>query len=191
MRNIDIIEEINQGNQNLFLRKIKQNDAVFIFESLKEESISKYLSLGPLVSVDHSKKLIKNYLKFWDQKLQFNYIIETRGFNSGKDIKRVGAVSLWGLSWLHSRTEIGIWICSKYWNMGFAKKALNLIKIVSFGHLNLNRIEAHIAVENIRSTKLFKKSGFKEEGTLKQYLNFKGTYHDAVILAYLKSYWKP
>ena len=190
MENIEIIEEINEGNQNLYLRKISLNDSDFLFESLKEDAISKYLSLGPLVSHSYSKKLIKNYLKFWDKKQQFNYIIEIRnGYNDGNRIRKIGAISMWGLSWLHKRAEIGIWITSKYWNIGFAQKAINLIKIVGFFHLKLNRLEAHIAVENTRSINLFNKCGFVEEGILKQYLNLRGNYHDAVVLSYLKALW--
>ncbi|MFX0042453.1 MAG: GNAT family N-acetyltransferase, partial [Candidatus Hodarchaeota archaeon] len=61
------------------------------------------------------------------------------------------------------------------------------IKIIAFNHLKLNRLEAHVAVDNIRSITLFKKGGFIEEGTLKQYLNFNGVYHDALILACLNA----
>ncbi len=189
MKNILIIEEINEGNE-VYLRKISSDDADFFFESLREEAISRYLSLGPLVSQSYSKKLLKKYEKFWEEKVQFNYVIEIRGKNNDrKNIKKVGAISLWRISWLHHRAEIGIWITPKYWNMGFAKKALNLIKIVGFVHLILNRLEAHIAVENKRSINLFKKSGFIEEGTLKQYLNLKGNLHDAIGLSYLKENW--
>jgi len=192
MKNIHIVEEINQGNQDVYLRKISLDDADFFFKSLREEVISRYLSLGPLVSHSYSKKLLKKYQKFWEEKVQFNYVIEIRGKNSDKkNFKKVGAISLWRISWLHNRAEIGIWITPKYWNMGLAKKALNLIKIIGFVHLNLNRLEAHIAVENKRSINLFKSKevAFFDEGTLKQYLNLGGIYHDAVALSYLKENW--
>ena len=186
MKNIHIIEEINEGNE-VYLRKISSDDADFFFESLREETISRYLSLGPLVSQSYSKKLLKKYEKFWGEKVQFNYTIELRGKNH--DIKKVGAISVWRISWLHNRAEIGIWITPKYWSMGFAKRALSLIKIVGFVHLKLNRLEAHIAVKNKRSINLFKKRGFIEEGTLKQYLNLRGIYHDAVALSHIKENW--
>ena len=191
MKNIRIIEEINEGNE-VYLRKISSDDADFFFESLREEAISRYLSLGPLVSQSYSKKLLKKYEKFWGEKVQFNYVIELRGKNHDrKNIKKVGAISIWRISWLHNRAEIGIWITPKYWNMSIAKKALNLIKIVGFVHLKLNRLEAHIAVENKRSINLFKSKevAFFEEGTLKQYLNLRGIYHNAVALSYLKENW--
>ncbi|MFW9938104.1 MAG: GNAT family N-acetyltransferase [Candidatus Thorarchaeota archaeon] len=178
---IDIIEEISDNN--LYLRKLSKEDIHFFYESLQDENMTSYLSLGPLRSLEHSKRLIKNYLKSWEKYLQFNYLIEIR---DSEKIKKIGSVSLWNISWLHRRAEIGIWLLPEYWEKGFGKKTLNLIKNVAFYHLKLHRIEAHIAVENERSIKTFKNSEFKEEGILKEYLNLNGTYHDALILACLK-----
>jgi len=177
-----IIEEISDDSSRLFLRKISSSDAKFFYESLTEISVSKYLSLGPLESLDHAKKIIKSYLKSWDQMLQFNYVIELRN----KEVKKIGSISVWGISWLHRRAEIGIWINSKYWNQGIGEKAINLVKIIAYQYLNLNRLEAHIVVDNTKSINLFKKCEFEAEGLLKQYLNFKGTFFDAYILACIK-----
>ena len=177
-----IIEEISDDYSKLFLRKISTSDAKFFYESLTEISVSRYLSLGPLESLDHAKKIIKSYLKSWDQTLQFNYVIEHRN----KDEKKIGSISIWGISWLHRRAEIGIWINSKYWNQGIGEKAINLIKIIAYQYLNLNRLEAHIVIDNIKSINLFKRCGFETEGLLKQYLNFKGTYYDANVLACIR-----
>ena len=98
-----------------------------------------------------------------------------------------GSVSLWNVSWLHKRAEVGIWIIPIYWNQGIGKISIDMIKTIAFLHLKLNRLEAHIAVENDRSLKLFKKCGFVEEGTLKKYLNLNGKFHDAKILACLNN----
>ena len=180
--NREIIEEINDGK--VYLVKISTKDVDFVFSTLKEDTVSKFLSLGPLISREHSQKLIKSYLKYWDKQLQFNYIIELRD-NNTKNIKKIGSINLWNISWLHRRAEIGIWINSKYWNQGLAKAALSLIKIIAFNHLNLLRLEAHIAVENMPSINLFKNCGFKKEGVLRKYLNLRGSFHDAAILSYL------
>ncbi len=179
MLNVEVIEEIS--NKNICLRKIISSDASFFFESMKEKQLIKYLSLGPLRDLTHSKRLLKNYLKYWDDYLQFNYIIELSSNNKKK--KSVGSISLWNLSWLHRRASIGVWVNSKYWNQGIGKDALNMIKLIGFNHLKVHRLEAHIAIENKRSINLFKKAGFIEEGILRGYLNFRGTYHNAVLLA--------
>lgn len=179
----EFVEEINQDN--LYLRKIQPDDAPFLFESLEKPNVNKYLSLGPLTSVEHAKKLIKKYQKYWKVKTQFNYVIELRG---PRGVEKIGNVSLWNISWLHKRAEIGLWMVPSHWNKGLAKKVLELLKIIAFVHLHLNRLEAHIATENERSYRLFKKVGFKQEGLLEQYLFMKGIFKNAYLLAYVKSH---
>lgn len=179
--NLEIIEEINDGN--LFLRKISKSDAEFLYKSLNLKNLTAYLSLGPLKTLDHSKRLIKNYLKYWNGLAQFNYIIELGEVNRVK----IGSISLWSVNWRHKRAEVGVWLVPSYWSKEYGKKSINLIKRIGFNHLKLNRLEAHISVENTRSINLFKKCKFKPEGTLKQYLSFQGKFHDAVILACVKN----
>jgi ribosomal-protein-alanine N-acetyltransferase len=140
------------------------------------------LSLGPLKTIERSKRLIKGYLKSWVKHLQFNYIIELR---ENKIIKKIGSVSIWNISWYHRRADIGIWILPDFWNKGIGKRALTLIKNISFFHLNLHRIEAHIAVDNKRSINLFKNCQFVEESILSEYLYINGRYSNAVLLACL------
>ena len=182
MENIEVVEEINEGN--LTLRKITLDDAFFMFESLKERELIKFLSLGPLRDMGHSKKLIRSYLNYWEQYLQYNYIIEIQENNS---VKKAGSISLWNISWLHKRSEIGIWINLNFWNQGIGTRAINLIQNIAFLHLQLNRLEAHISTRNERSISLFKNCDFKEEGTLARFLCFRGTFHDAKILASLNN----
>ncbi len=178
--NVKLVEEISDGN--LFLRKISKNDIDFVFESLNDDRITAYLSMEPLKTLEQSKRLIKSYLNYWNVKIQFNYIIELLE----ADKVKIGSASLWSISWQHYRAQIGIWLIHSFWDKGFGEKSLNLIKNIAFNHLKLNRLEAYIAIENKRSQYLFEKCGFKEEGTLRQYLNFQGKYHDAVILACIK-----
>lgn len=180
IRNSEIVEEINDGN--LFLRKISKDDVEFIFKSLNDRDLITYLSLGPLKTLEHSKRLIKGYLKYWDNNVQFNYIIEFLEVNKVK----IGSISLWNINWQHHRAQIGIWLVPSFWSKGLAEISLNLIKNIAYNHLKLNRLEAYIAIENERSITLFEKCGFNEEGVLKEYLNFHGNYHDAAIMACLK-----
>lgn len=178
VKEIEIIETISDGSLNL--RRLTKEDTKFFYESLLNKEITNYLALGPLNSVDHAKKLIKNYIKYWDRYQQFNYIIKS-------DTNKLGSISLWSISWLHQRAEVGIWILPKYWNQGFGKRTIELIKIIAFIHLHLNRLESHIAIKNKRSIQMFKACGFKEEGILKEYLHLNGKFQDAMILSHLKS----
>ncbi|MHA1723656.1 MAG: GNAT family N-acetyltransferase [Promethearchaeota archaeon] len=176
---IEILEEI--AEKPLILRKIKKKDLHFFQESLKDKQVTRYLSMGPVFSKERIKKLIHEYIKEWNKGHQFNYIIEL----AKEEIKRIGLVNLWNISWHHRRAEIGIWVIPNYQNKGYGTRALELVKLIAFQHLKLHRLEAHVATKNEISLKLFKKSGFVEEGVLRHYLNLRGIFHDAVVLSFL------
>ncbi len=178
MDDFEVIEEIN--DESLYLRKITLNDALFFYESLKDSKMTEYLSLGPLESLDYAKSLLRLHLKWWKKYLQFNYIIEERTQNNAT---RLGSIALWNVSWLHKRSEIGLWLLPTYWNKGIGTKVVSLSKNIAFIHLKLHRLEAHVAVENELSVHLFKKCGFVKEGVLKEYLLFNEKFHDALIFA--------
>jgi RimJ/RimL family protein N-acetyltransferase len=175
-----IIEEINDGN--LYLRKISKEDIDFVFDSLNNKELITYLALGPLETYEHSKRLIKGYLRYWNSNLQYNYIIELQ---EGVRVK-IGSISLWNVNWQHQRAQIGIWLIPSFWNKGLGEKSLTLLKNIAFNHLKINRLEAYIAIENMKSISLFKKCGFIQEGRLKEYLRFHEIFHDAVIMTCLK-----
>jgi RimJ/RimL family protein N-acetyltransferase len=176
-----IIEEINDGN--LCLRKISKDDTEFVFNSLNNKELITYLALGPLETYEHSKRLIKGYLRYWNSSLQYNYIIELQ--KGGVKVK-IGSISLWNVNWQHQRAQIGIWLIPSFWNKGLGEKSLNLLKNIAFNHLKINRLEAYIAIENKKSIYLFERCGFIEEGRLREYLRFHGSFHDAVIMTCLK-----
>ena len=179
---IDIIDEINEGN--IYLRKLSKNDATFFYRSLKERDITGHLSLGPLKSLDYTRRLIKSYLKSWNQYQQFNYIIEIQ---QNKQCEKIGSVSLWNISWRHRRASIGIWLLPSHWEKGIGKRVLKLMISIAFIHLKLHRLEAYVAVENTRSINLFSGSNFKNEGRLTEFLNFEGKFQDAFIFAYINN----
>lgn len=173
-----IVEEIEDGT--VFLRKITKDDYKFFFRALNNKETIKYMSIGPLLSLRHSKNLMERYLDYWDNHQQYNYVIEIviEGVKES-----IGAVSLWNLNWLHKRGEIGIWIKPKHWKRGFAKKSIQLIRIIGFSHLNLHRLEAYITIKNQSSIGLFKSCGFQEECVMEDYLYLRGIHHNAIVLA--------
>ncbi|TXT59914.1 MAG: Spermidine N(1)-acetyltransferase [Promethearchaeota archaeon] len=179
--NIEIIEQINL--ERVYLEKVSKEDVEFLYQSLKDEKITQFLSLSPLASLKHSEKMIKRYLHYWDNLAQFNYIIK---IENHQNLTQIGSVSLWNISWINKRAEIGIWLLPEYWGKGFGKKAIHLIKIIAFVHLKLNRLQAHVRVNNQRSIRLFEKCRFKKEGRLSQYLNDNGVFIDSFLFAYLR-----
>ena len=69
---------------------------------------------------------------------------------------------------------------------GFGSEATKLIMDYAFNTLNLNRVQLHVAVENEKAIKVYKKTGFEIEGTLRQAMFREGKYHDFHVMGLLK-----
>ncbi len=180
---MNILEEINDGT--LFIRKISMKDKKFLFTSLNKKIITKYLLIDSLLSLNHSKNLIKKYLKDWSKNKQFCYIIEIidKGLR-----KKIGLTNLWNINWRNKRAEIGIWLLPKYWNKGYGKKTINIIISLAFDFLDLYRLEVHIVENNSTSINLFEQCGFKKEVVLENYLFINGKFCNAVYLSLIRSF---
>lgn len=77
----------------------------------------------------------------------------------------------------------------KNWSKGFGKEAVRLMVDYAFETLNLNRVQLHVSVENKRAINVYKHVGFSIEGTLRQAMYFKNSYHDFYLMAILKEDW--
>jgi RimJ/RimL family protein N-acetyltransferase len=168
-------------DDNIKLRKIHKKDKKFLYKNLRNEKVIKHISIGPLKSLRHSKKLIKKYLKRWKSFKEFVYIIEIA--KNSNEFKSIGSLSLWNISWKHRRGELGIWLTPKFWNEGIASRALTIITDYAFKKLNLHRLEAHIISLNKNSLYLFRNCEFKEEGVLQDYLNIRDKYYVSYIFS--------
>ncbi|NOX64654.1 MAG: GNAT family N-acetyltransferase, partial [Chlorobi bacterium] len=61
----------------------------------------------------------------------------------------------------------------------------------SFDILNLNRIQLHVAVNNPAGIKIYKRSGFVIEGTLREAMYHNNEYVDFYVMGILrKDYYK-
>ena len=81
--------------------------------------------------------------------------------------------SLIGSTGLHTRVgdaarEIGYWISAAYTGKGFATEAVSALTKVGFEIEDLERIEIHCSLVNLRSQNITRKLGYKLEATLLQ-----------------------
>ncbi|MBK5721964.1 GNAT family N-acetyltransferase [Dysgonomonas sp. Marseille-P4677] len=96
--------------------------------------------------------------------------------------KTVGTVDLYDIDAHNRRAGIGILIDQDYRQQGIASQALTLIKEYAFDFLYLHQLYAYISVSNLNSIKLFEKSGYKEVGILKDWLQRGDRFEDVHLL---------
>ncbi|XP_043714933.1 uncharacterized N-acetyltransferase p20-like [Telopea speciosissima] len=86
------------------------------------------------------------------------------------------------------RGEIGYVLGSAYWGQGIITHAVKMVISSIFSESQgLERLDALIDVENLRSQRLVDKIGFIREGVLRKYRIHKGRSRDMVIYSLLNS----
>ncbi|MBB3949682.1 GNAT family N-acetyltransferase [Aureimonas jatrophae] len=73
---------------------------------------------------------------------------------------------------------IGYWMGQIHAGQGIMYRALDLVKTFAFDVEGLHRLEAACLPSNARSIRLLEKSGFRQEGLLRQYLKIAGVWED-------------
>ncbi|TFH29397.1 MAG: N-acetyltransferase [Promethearchaeota archaeon] len=126
----------------------------------------------------------RRYIMFVENQWHMNQDLTYTIFNLHDQI--VGQISIYNIAYLHFRGEIGIWIGREYWTHGFGKDALQTIINYSFTQLHLNRLQAHMFVENSTSISLFESVGFQNEGLIREFVRKKEKFRDVYSYSLLK-----
>lgn len=101
--------------------------------------------------------------------------------------KSIGIAAFHKIDWVGRMAIFYIAIANtKDRSKGFGGEATALIMDYAFNTLNLNRVQLHVAVENEKAIKVYKKTGFEIEGTLRQAMYRNGKYHDFYVMGLLK-----
>ena len=83
--------------------------------------------------------------------------------------------------------EVWFKIHPSYWRQGYTTEALESLFKFGFTNLELHRIEAGCAVENIASIKVMEKVGMIREGHKRKILPIRGTWVDNYIYSILET----
>ncbi|XP_061992454.1 uncharacterized protein LOC133710402 [Rosa rugosa] len=105
------------------------------------------------------------------------------------DNKPIGAISVSSKSGNdRCRGELGYVLGSKYWRKGIATQAVKMVADTIFKEwTHLERLEALVDVNNVRSQRVLEKAGFQKEGVLRKYIVLKGRTCDMVMYSLLST----
>ena len=100
--------------------------------------------------------------------------------------KAIGHVALVHPDWVSGMVTFYIVLLDKtVWGKGLGTEATKLIVDYGFNMLNLNRIQLHVNAENEPAKAVYKKIGFKHEGTLRQAMYKNNKYYDFWLMSIL------
>ena len=99
----------------------------------------------------------------------------------------LGLIDLFDFDPKNRRAGLGIVVLeAAQRNKGVGSEAIALLCDYAFSTLQLNQVFANVLETNAAAIHLFKKLGFLEAGTKKQWVFFNGTYKDEVMFQKLK-----
>lgn len=176
--------EIDLYSNRLKLRLIDLPDLeeIHILHSLPETD--QFNTLGMPANIDETKSVILKWIA--DNKMPDirNYTFAVINNQSEKFTGLLG-LKLWPEK--NKRGEIWYKIHPDFWNKGIATEAANLILDFGFDTLNLHRIQAGCATENVGSIKVLEKVGMFREGRGRQILPLKSGWADNYEYSILES----
>jgi len=165
--------EILTKRTRLRMIDISDLDAIHDLHSLQETD--EFNTLGIPENIEKTKSIIEPWIVENNLIEITNYtlVIEDK---LDKEFIGLFGFKLWSKK--HRRGEVWYKIHSKYWNKGFATETLVAMIDFGFDKLNLHRIQAGCAVDNIGSIKVLEKVGMIREGRGRQLLPLKSGWSD-------------
>ncbi|WP_372370068.1 GNAT family N-acetyltransferase [Candidatus Uabimicrobium sp. HlEnr_7] len=146
--------------KKLVLQQLTNNHLKSYHELCSEEKTMKSYGLHPHTDLQQTQKTL-NILASW---FQANTAIRWGVFVKSENQKIVGDIGFWQFDVLRGRAEIAAKMSVNFQGQGFAYEALCSVIDFGFSHLNLNGIDANIALTNKAPIYLVKKLGFREIG---------------------------
>lgn len=165
------------------LRPLRTADVDALYAYLKEPIVTELTSY-PVISVSMVEALIERSLKRWTAgelskwgvaRQHDDQIIGTCGFNE------------WSPA--HGWAELAYDLAPACWGQGLMRQAVDAALRWSFEQNLVERVQAYVRVDNLRSQRLLECSGFVREGCLRQYRVCRGQRHDFYIYGLLRSEW--
>lgn len=171
-------ESFLNGNK-IFLRAFKDGDEIMYQRIENHPDPRSTLFYSRPTTLNQQRDKINNLIN------DPNSIIFTICRN--EDGEAVGQTALFRIDWVGRMAVFYIGIADKTnWSKGFGSEATAIMIDYAFNTLNLNRIQLHVAVENQAAVKVYQKTGFIIEGTLREAMYHNGHYSDFYVMGIIK-----
>jgi len=176
-------------SNRLVLKKLTHNYIDEVYNHFSDEQVNKYVDFESAQSLEDAKEIIdwglnlfqNNNGILWgifkkDKEVflgQINYVLKADD-NFNRNIHRA---------------EIGFDLTPVFWGNGYMSEAIKVCNTFIFDEMNINRIEAIVHSLNTKAHKILESIGFKKEGILREYVQYKGEFWDMLYYSLLKKEW--
>lgn len=142
--------------ERLHLRQLTLNDANEIFSLRADDRVNKYIDRPKAQSIDDATAFIDRINQGIANNESLYWAITKK-----RESNLIGTISLWNFSKEESKAEIGYELIPEHQGKGFMQEALGTAIEYVLGVLKIETIEAWTHSQNLASSKILERNGFK------------------------------
>ncbi|HEY9261764.1 GNAT family protein [Chitinophaga sp.] len=166
------------STQRLLLQPVTAADIPVIHRLHSMPETDEYNTLGIPGSIAVTTEVVNGWCNDLMQKVWSITLMDTREF--------IGLAAMVFKASRFSSAEIWYKFDVAYWGKGFATEAVEGLLQYAFEDLQLHRVEAGCAVDNIGSARVLEKAGMQREGRKRKVLPIRGQWSDNFMYAILE-----
>lgn len=168
--------------ERLLLQEISWDDLDQIHELHSIPEVDEFNTQGLPSSLEETRKIVDHEIRAKMQYPRPSYTWKIELRESGKFI------GLAGITLSNDKFRLGeiyYKLHPAFWGKGYATEVARRLISAGFEHFELHKVEAGVAVENIRSIRVLEKAGMHREGLRRKILPIRGkwidNYHYAIL----------
>lgn len=161
--------------ERLIFKEVQLSDAENIHQLNLLEPVNRYNTLVPPVTFADTEQMVSGWVNtsMAHPGSTFVFTISIK-----EPVKFIGLFGITRGKPKYRSAEFWFKFHPDFWNRGFATESIKCALHFCFIDLQLHRVEAGCAVENIASARALEKSGFVLEGRTRKKLPIGGEWHD-------------
>lgn len=181
------MNNFNLAASRIKLRLLKIADLNAVHELHSFPETDKFNTLGIPENLQETEAVISDWINEHqvEEIKNYTFVIELL---AGE--KFIGLFGLKLSNNKHKKAEVWYKIHPDYWRKGFASESLNCVLDFAFNKLNLHRVEAGCAIENVGSIKVLEKVGMTREGIGRKILPLSTGWSDNYSYSILEEEYK-
>ena len=169
--------------ERLHIRDLSIHDLEHVHNLHSLAETDRFNTLGIPETIQTTKKLLAAWLAMKQQAPRTSYVLS---ITSKEGNHFIGLIAL-NFGKAHYRSaEVWFKIHPNFWGKGYSTEALKKLLEFGFKDLQLHRIEAGCAVENVASARILEKAGMTREGMKRKILPIRGEWKDNYFYAILE-----
>jgi len=172
--------------RRLILRRFDECDLNSMFSNwASDDKVQSDYGEPVYSTIEEAKGLLEKYISSYEKCETYRWAVILK--DNGECI---GQAAYFIVDTHNQFCEIEYCIGQKYQNQGYITEAVKAIVDFGFQNVHFNRIQVSHRHVNIPSRRVIEKCGFIYEGTLRNFFNHLGEFHDRLYYSILREEWK-